>query len=291
MKALLLRVGALLVIVFVASLALVRGAAVAPLDAELSLIYRANIDTPPFMAAFQIDTQGAHIRQIRWQGKEVVNHACALDGEHLAFVTEDDALYVASVHGDVQALDAGLRLSQADLDISNGGQQIAYSLQEQQCCGTFIYDTQTGVTQRLDDGFFHSFSPSLAPDHSQIALAADSTRYRPYVYTMPIGGNAPALLAEGTGPLWSPVGSYLALNGIALVDVRTHLRVNISSNNDIYPAWSPNGAWIAYEAYANRRYDLAIMRWDGSDQRLLTHSQEMEHDMCWLRGDAWAFID
>jgi Tol biopolymer transport system component len=284
MRRLFLRVAMLLCLFAVAQAFIVRGDPLTPPDPDWVVVYRANTAEPPYIITRALHLASGRIETLTWQGRHLVNHACALDGRALAFVTQDEALFVASLSGAVRALNAPQRLSEADIDLSSGAGRIAYSIQGTACCGTFILDVATGGVVKLQDGFYHSFSPSFARDGEQLALAADATRFTPHVYGLYVAESAsPVFLAEGTGPQWSPVGDVLAMNGIALVDVRTRLRVSLSSENDLYPAWSPDGQSIVYLAYQSRQYDLAMMHWDGTGVRLLTNSREMEHEACFMR--------
>ncbi|TVR24439.1 MAG: hypothetical protein EA396_01325 [Anaerolineaceae bacterium] len=65
-----------------------------------------------------------------------------------------------------------------------------------------------------------------------------------------------------------------------LYDARARLTVQLTHTqtaNERYPAWSPDGAFIAYHANPRNHYDLYIMRADGRGQRHL----ELDGDLRW----------
>ena len=279
-----IRVLTLLMLFIFAQAAVVRSDPITPVDPSLYIVYRTNIAQHPYINTMLIHLATGTRYRLEWQGRQIVNHACSLDGGTVALVTQDAGLFVASVEGNVTELDAPRWLDEADLDVSNGGTRIAYSAQGQACCGTFIIDTATGGMSKLQDGFFHSFSPSFAPDGDAMVIAA-SRRPSPSIYALSVSESAhPTYLTDGTGPQWSPRGGMMALNGVSLLDVRTRLRLSISTNNDIYPTWSPDGSLIVYLAYQDQQYDLAVMDWHGGAHRMLTNTSEMEHEACFLRG-------
>lgn len=65
-----------------------------------------------------------------------------------------------------------------------------------------------------------------------------------------------------------------------LYDMRARLTVQLTHTraaNERYPAWSPDGAFIAYHANPGGHYDLYIMRADGRERRHL----QLEDDLRW----------
>ena len=88
-------------------------------------------------------------------------------------------------------------------------------------------------------------------------------------------------------PAWSPDGTQIALIG----DFQTLQVANTDGTgvkrltrkrfvNYAPPAWSPVGAWIAFEA--GKSYDLFLIRSDGTGLHRLTRTKAYERDPAWL---------
>ena len=86
----------------------------------------------------------------------------------------------------------------------------------------------------------------------------------------------------GYGPAWSPDGKYLVVpsqggqpgpaKGLYLIAVEDGSSAVLVSSltADIYPAWSPDGASIAWSAYRDGNWRIWAMNADGTLQRQLT---------------------
>ncbi|ARA94088.1 hypothetical protein AWN76_013615 [Rhodothermaceae bacterium RA] len=100
-------------------------------------------------------------------------------------------------------------------------------------------------------------------------------------------------LVAGDLPAWAPDGKRLALVRAAqiyVVDVldveaaridTSSLRPLTSEGRNFFPAWSPDGAWIAYDSDAqdpSAPYEVWIMRSDGSEKTNVSgYSSRMPH--------------
>lgn len=92
-------------------------------------------------------------------------------------------------------------------------------------------------------------------------------------------------------PTWSPTGQRLAfidsrtgMNGLHVLDVRTRrLRTIASSGNELTPAWSPDGRWIAYAA--DRA--LYVVSPEGRLRRRVTAMGVQISDPSWSPDGKW----
>jgi Tol biopolymer transport system component len=143
--------------------------------------------------------------------------------------------------------------------------------------------------------------PSWAPDGRRIAFVRGDPHIQQDLYMIDVTGGAPQLLLRGADdepdragtPAWSPDGRKIALSsdrreakGTALwlleIDGKklvrlTPIKQRAHHVTDLQPAWSPDGAWIAFAS--NRHVastadagdlDIYAIRADGSGLTMLT---------------------
>ena len=148
----------------------------------------------------------------------------------------------------------------------------------------------SGAGRRVIGQAFAS-SPVYSPDGMRLAFKSRDIEGRPWsVYAANADGSSARLLSgefsvvsgELDGPSWSPDATTIAfassdrgINRIYLVGSDGRGVVNALTDRDMdrkYPAFSPDGAWIAYKATPVERVEstsLIIRRPDGSGERTL----------------------
>jgi Tol biopolymer transport system component len=135
--------------------------------------------------------------------------------------------------------------------------------------------------------------PAWSPDGARIAFIsrqAETVELR----IMAVDGTAQTTLADGLAaalgaPTWSPAGQSMAFVSerdgnpeIYLVNVQDALnggagsgltRLTDNPAPDGSPAWSPDGAWLAFVSERDANMEVYLMRADGSAQaRSTNHS-------------------
>ena len=125
-------------------------------------------------------------------------------------------------------------------------------------------------------------SPAVSPDGQRVAFAVYGTggaSAASSIWISPVGGGAPIKVtpegATESGPEWSPDGQTIVCNhddhgvvGLAVIRIGTSEppRMLADAIAGVIPAWSPNGAWIAYQT----NQAVRLVSPDGARQRFLT---------------------
>ena len=149
----------------------------------------------------------------------------------------------------------------------------------------------------------NEWGPVWSPDGRRIAYSSDENGM-PQLFVMNADGSNARQLSDvwGEYPAWSPDGSRIAFASsmggstpfgdpdydVWVMDADGSDETNLTAapdSNDMYPTWSPDGAWIAFEStrgtppsFEPPPHDLErqsdddvwVMRADGSDPRNLT---------------------
>ena len=191
-----------------------------------------------------------------------------------------DLVYVKGVSGNrITLLDGRGRLMGANATIrefqhprfSPDGRKIAVS---DRTGDVWLYDIASDVLQRLTTGLTGGNTPAWSADGRRIAYTAKPDSQPRSVWWIPADRSGPperlAALPIPIGRLaFSPDGRYLVLSGndpktkydLYLVDLkgdRKPVLLEQSPANDVQPAVSPDGHWLAFVSDESGRYEVYV---------------------------------
>lgn len=172
-----------------------------------------------------------------------------------------------------------------------------------------IHTDGTGL-EAVTRGDVSSGMPSWSPDGKQVVFR-QATGTKRNLYILDVATGATRKLETGsdvdTFPTWSPRGDWIAFTSKRDGDYEIYRirpdgiglqRLTRSPGNDAHAAFSPDGEWIAF-ATARQGFkdeavglllagtfqpygEIAVMRADGSDVRLLTDNSTEEGAPSWI---------
>ena len=64
-------------------------------------------------------------------------------------------------------------------------------------------------------------------------------------------------------------------------DGSSQVRLTNNQNDDLHPAWSPDGSHIAFTSYRDGNAEIYVMNADGSDQTNLTNNPGGDWQPAW----------
>jgi TolB protein len=228
-------------------------------------------DLPFRLAIIQTDGKGS--RNILENTEFPERVKVSPDGQWIAFISNTSQLYLVRPDGsELKQLTFSDEVK-TSLSWSPNGEAIVYSQtiesEDQFEVELFVYEIHTfQIHQLTDTPGVDEFAPVYSPDGETIAFTSPSFQdetqpltFRPMLIDVS-GGNARPLLDIPTGSVdmlaWSPNGNQIVFTSgepglfcdtdlyVVNTDGSDLLRLTDTSDQDIYPTWSPDGQWIAF---------------------------------------------
>lgn len=223
-----------------------------------------------------------------------VDNAPSPDGRRIVFIRVIEGreqLFLMSSDGDDEVQLTRDAADHEDPAWSPDGRKIAFVLVKD--------GTKTIVTINPDGTGMEAISPpgqraihpSWTPDGKRILYCTDDDLRPPVkneseIYAVDVATRRVTTLISGgvnTYPVMSPDGTKIAFRRM-VGDTNSEVFVaaadgsnprNLTNNPAFegWPAWSPDGTWIAFAGNRNSAYQIFVMRADGSDVHLVANTE------------------
>lgn len=255
---------------------------------------------------FTIRADGSARRQVTRGPGEGVSPSWSPDGRRLAFVARRDGgarIVVVSADGGTPRPLAAPAAEQTGPAWAPDGHAIAFVATSP--------DGSRSVQIADADGHRHrviapGYAPAWSPDGSRVAFLDDRRGY-PELHVVPAAGGTPrrvrtpfgGVVPGVTGFAWAPDGrriAYSSRSGPAQEEIRA-TDVDAGSEGGRWlatgyaPAWSPDGAWLAFTVSRVGSAQIAVAAPGGATVRALTDARLTSVRPAWSADAAYlAFV-
>lgn len=177
---------------------------------------------------------------------------------------------------------------------SPDGKKILYQAMPEEEWKLFILDLETGVVERVFHEAGNFRHPCWAPDGKTIAFDTDKWgdwELASYNFKRKSLTRLTDTIGDNILSHWSPDGKTIAFSGhrffdwhVYLLNLSTNKMKKITGRGNCRPDWSPDGKWIVYVSNNGKKYDIFLIKPDGSDSHALTDDpHQKEYDPSWSR--------
>lgn len=154
----------------------------------------------------------------------------------------------------------------------------------------YLFNLTSGRQSVLGDFNGMTFAPRFAPDGGRVVMSVASANGSDIVL-VELGGRGSRRLTNSgaidVSPCFSPDGSQIAFASDRGGDQQIYImdaggggakRISFGSGRYATPVWSPRGDLIAFTRYGgeSRNFSIGVMRPDGSGERILAESWQVE---------------
>ncbi len=152
----------------------------------------------------------------------------------------------------------------------------------------WTFDLGSGRQTVLGDFDGMTFAPRYAPDGNSIIMSVARGAGSDIISVGLGGGGRRALTSSGsidTSPCYSPDGSQIVFNSDRGGDQQLYImgagggsarRISYGKGRYATPVWSPRGDLIAFTRLGSSGFAIGVMRPDGSGERILSESFDVE---------------
>jgi TolB protein len=152
----------------------------------------------------------------------------------------------------------------------------------------WTFDLGSGRQTVLGDFDGMTFAPRYAPDGNSIIMSVARGAGSDIISVGLGGGGRRALTNSGsidTSPCYSPDGSQIVFNSDRGGDQQLYImgagggsarRISYGKGRYATPVWSPRGDLIAFTRLGSGSFAIGVMRPDGSGERILSESFDVE---------------
>lgn len=259
---------------------------------------------------FLINTDGTGLTPLTADAGDNVYTAFSPDGSTIAFTSNRSGnyeLYMMRVDGsDVRRITTTPEQEERYMSWSPDGSRLVIEILDIDTAGgnleggtTHLYlidpdggnQLQLTDIEDLSDGF-----PDWSPDGEQIAfdrtVGLDTEAESSSIFIMNRDGTeVREVHPDGDSPRWSPDGSRLVFGlegNVYLIDPNGANLERLTQSGDGedfgHATWSPDGAKLTYEGFANGERQVFVMNADGTDPVALTNTLGEKFEPTWSPG-------
>jgi len=194
-----------------------------------------------------------------------------ISGEMIVFVSDRDGnseIYIMNEDGSAQRCLTNNTSTDVNPKFSPDGKQITFLSDRNGPYEIFIMNSDGSNVRQITRSIPGVHFPSFSSDGSKLIFNCIQEGKR---ILMILGDKiAFDLIEEGNQGIY-----------VANTDGGGFMRLTENAKDDFYPAWSPDGKYIAYIAGRNRNLDICVMKADGSDKRYLTSHEALDEFPSW----------
>ena len=260
--------------------------------ALLLLCANARAQTRAISLAYQVTHTDHASPSISPDGKKMVYAAIIADKEQLFTMNLDGSESVQITHDSV---------NHNNPVWSPDGRKIVYSLEDGKGETIYTMNATGGGEERITpDDQQKYIHPGWSPDGTKIIYCSTDDLHPPQknrsdIYSIDLKSREVTMLVTGgtnTYASWSPDAKKIAFRKIIGSEMNSEVFVanadgtdqrNLSNNPafDGWPAWSPDGAQIAFASNRNGNYQIFLMNADGSNVRPLARTEGRATEPRW----------